>query len=377
MSTLTDALGAFRVQDLKALVKLVSDRRPNRKAELIAAIGGGMADEALRERWDELNELQRAAVAEAVHSGSGRLDAAAFRAKYGDDPDWGRLPREDLGYPPPGSPEPKKSAPRLRLFLPDRRTVPDDLRESLRRFVAEPRPAVLESSDALPDGTDLPGRRHPRRDGESGPVAVGRAPLQVREMERAALRDLEAVLRLVQDGRIGLTQKKRHPTAASVRAVARVLDGGDFYHDQADDPATGEAVGPMRAFAWPMLLDTGKLTRLRSGRLTLSKAGAALLGAAPGARADAIRALWDAWTWNGFDELARVDAIRGQSGRGRRALTDPGFRRAAIGDALAECPVGRWVAIDEFFRYLRAAGHDFAVTDGDAWDLYIIEKQYG
>ena len=78
-----------------------------------------------------------------------------------------------------------------------------------------------------------------------------------------------------------------------------------------------------------------------------------------------------------FDELSRVEAIRGQSGRGRRSLTDPSSRRIPVSDALADCPVDRWVAIDEFFRYMRAAGHDFDVADDDAWDLYIIDKQYG
>ena len=48
----------------------------------------------------------------------------------------------------------------------------------------------------------------------------------------------------------------------------------------------------------------------------------------------------------------------------------------SIAESLAECPAGRWIAADEFLRYLEASGHDFSVTR-DAWDLYISDPQYG
>jgi len=50
-------------------------------------------------------------------------------------------------------------------------------------------------------------------------------------------------------------------------------------------------------------------------------------------------------------------------------------RRNAIASALVECPVGRWVTVNEFF-HIRAAGHDFEVTR-DLWNLYISEAHYG
>ncbi len=199
-TTLADALGAFRVRDLKALAKLVSAERPGRKVDLIAAITAAMAGGALRESWSRLDELQRAAVAEAVHSGHGRFDADAFRAKYGGDPDWGRLPEDSRLYHPSGTPRPKKTPAWLRLFIPDRLNLPGDLRERLRELVPEPRPAELETLDELPDAVDLMGRRWDRGAREFVPEVVGSERLRSREMERTALRDLEAVLRLVQNG---------------------------------------------------------------------------------------------------------------------------------------------------------------------------------
>ena len=58
-----------------------------------------------------------------------------------------------------------------------------------------------------------------------------------------------------------VSDKKRQPTAASQKAVAEVLAGGDFYtvEDQEewkDDPAFDLTI---KAFAWPMHLQAAGL----------------------------------------------------------------------------------------------------------------------
>ena len=53
------------------------------------AIIHSMAGDRLRALWESLDELQQAAVAEAVHSSSNHFHAGQFRSKYGKDPDWG------------------------------------------------------------------------------------------------------------------------------------------------------------------------------------------------------------------------------------------------------------------------------------------------
>lgn len=77
-----------------------------------------------------------------------------------------------------------------------------------------------------------------------------------------------------------------------------------------------------------------------------------------------------------LDELSRIDCVKGQTGKGKHGLTAVSSRRDAIADALAECPVGSWIATEEFFRFMRASENDFAVTR-NAWNLYIAELQYG
>jgi hypothetical protein len=55
-----------------------------------------------------------------------------------------------------------------------------------------------------------------------------------------------------------------------------------------------------------------------------------------------------------LDELARVECVKGQTGKGKRGLTAVSARREAIADSLAECPPGGWIATEEFFRYMQA-----------------------
>jgi hypothetical protein len=222
------------------------------------------------------------------------------------------------------------------------RTLPIDVRDRLREVVPAPVASRVRPS-AEP----------------SGAIVV--------KTEHAAQQDVMAVLRLAEAGTLRISSRTRRPTAATVRAVGNVLEGGDFYPDEDD-------VGAIKAFAWPMLVQAAGPATIAGSRLALTRAGTRALTGEPSA------ALARAWTnWQSttlLDELSRIDAIKGQQGRGRRGLTAVAGRRAMIAAALSECPVGRWVSVDELFRHMRAADLDFAVTR-DAWGLYLSEPEYG
>ena len=51
-------------------------------------------------------------------------------------------------------------------------------------------------------------------------------------------------------------------------------------------------------------------------------------------------------------------------------------RRVANEEALRHCPVGRWLAVDEFSRYMRAANFDFSGVH-EPWSLYVCSRDYG
>jgi hypothetical protein len=334
--TLAEALDAsLSVGGLRKLSALFPGRSPTRKGELVEHVVGQLAGDGLRAAWERLDELQRAAVAEVVHGPSPVLDRARFHAKYGAEPAWGSVSEWARGEP----------ATPLRLFLHGAGVLPDDLKRQLSVFVPAPRTATIASSAELPEEMHL----------------------TVRETERTAQLDLLRVLRAIEQGKVSVSDKTRRPSAAAVRAVAEVLAGGDFY-DLDGEP------GPIKAFAWPLLVQAGRLAELAGSRLRLTRAGHNALLAPP---SGTLRVLWQRWLdATLLDELSRIDAIKGQTGKGKRSLTALAGRRAAIRDALAACPAGRWIAVGELFRFMRASGHDFAVTR-DRWPLYVADPQYG
>jgi hypothetical protein len=328
MPTLRLALEAETVPELRAVASLITPRPPTRKAELVTLIAAHLGDAArLAAVLASLDDLGRAAVAETVH-GNGQLDTDAFRAKYGG------LPSGDGWF--------------LGLFH-GRGRIPTDLRERLRPLVPAPPPARLRGLDDLPL--------------DAAPGDPDRPPDTVRATERAAQADLRAVLRLCETGKLRCSETTRRPAAATVKAVAEVLDEGDFYADEA-----------IAAFAWPLLVQAGGLAELAGGRLQLTARGRRGLEGPPHVT---LRHLWERWLQHGIiDEFSRVEAIKGQQAAGGRNLTAVAPRRQAVAAALAEAPPDRWVPVDGFFAFMRASQRSFEVAR-DPWRLYIEDPQYG
>jgi len=353
--TVEAALASLTVARLKQVGAVVSIGAGNRtKAKLAARIAAELDGEGLKALWGRLGELDRAAVAEAVHGSDGCFDAAQFRAKYGGDPDWGA--RDSWGSRSAASP--------LHLFIHDD-VIPDDLLARLKSFVPPPAAASMRTCQDLPAAIERRVRAYDfatRRTAERSESV----PLVVNDRESAAGAELAAVLRLIDAGKVGVSDKTRRPTTAAVRAVTSVLDGGDFYED--------EAIGSIRGFAWPLLVQAGGLAERGGARLRLTPAGRRALGEPVAAT---LRRVWERWLGTRLlDELNRTSAIRGQTGKGKRGLTALAERRQTLAGALAELPLGRWIEVDELFRFMRAAGHDFDVTR-DLWSLYVGDPRYG
>jgi hypothetical protein len=252
--------------------------------------------------------------------------------------------------------------------------MPEDLKARLLAFVPEPREAAIAALDELPAvygrpffcwNTEL-------RKREEG---IEDVPLIAHETELAAQRELVSILRLVDGGKVSVSDKTHRPSASTIEAIIPILEHGEYYQPVLPkNEWSDENAGPIRAFAWPMLIQAGGLVQLSGKRLQLTKAGRKAL-AEPAA--GSIRTLWTKWLKSTIlDELARVDCVKGQTGGGKRRLTAVSDRRTSIAISLAECPPGKWIAADEFFRYMDATEDEFWVTR-DPWTLYIGELQYG
>jgi len=363
--TLTKALFEYmNADEIKKLARLIGSRVPTRKAELVEHIVRHLEGDRLRTVWQGMDELQRAAVAEVVHSEGTMFHSDRFRAKYGRLPAWGSID----AYRRDEEPTP------LRFFFYGNAVMPDDLKKRLEAFVPRPAKAKVKSLEQVPDAYDRPydywNSKTKKR--EKGTEAI---PLVVRKSEQPAQRELLSMLRLIDAGKVAVSDKTRKPTTATIKTITTILEDGDFYpHEPPKNKYHDENAGPIRAFAWPVIVQAGKLAKLSGKRLELTKAGRKGMS---DPAAGTIRGLWSKWAGTTIlDELSRIDCVKGQTGKGKRGLTALAGRRDAVWASLAECPEQCWIAVEEFFRFMRASGNDFAVTR-NPWNLYICELRYG
>jgi hypothetical protein len=347
--TLKDILGWLTVRELKHLVCHVPGTDSSmRKDRLIERVLAGMRGPGLKAIWSGLDETQQAAVAEAIHHPNCEYSAQRFSAKYR------RVPAFILDEDKAHYYDRRKSA--LALFIHEMRGepypfVPSDLAVRLREFVPPPSPVTLKSTEAPQPG----------------------AGLTLRLTEREAAQEVVVMLRTLEQARIQVGEKTAQPSGAALRLLSEKLAGGDFYPWGEKKDKWSQEIGPIKAFAWPMLLQAGGLASRAAGRLALSPAGIKALSTPP---AQVLCGLWHKWTKSPLlDEFSRIDAIKGQNSSGR-VMTAVAGRRATIEGALRECPPGRWIALDEFSCFMQATDRLFEVTH-DPWKLYLAERQYG
>ena len=371
LATLEEGLNFHTVDELKKLLKLLPIKeRPTRKAELVDAIARCLRSPNLKKLWKELNALQQTAVAEAVYMTEGRYLPEQFQSKYGELPEWeSRAARYrynqpasllDLFFYPLGS------------YYGAGDILPEDLRRQLKAFVSKPKSLTIESTDQPPESIQVEFLSFDyalrKRTKTVDTVPVVRCPT-----EQAAQQDLLAVLRLVHLGKVSVSDKTLMPGKAALKAIAPLLQGGDYYSD-IEQSADYDPIGDIKPFAWVMLLQGGGLAQLDGKKLQLTKAGQKAMSANP---ANTLKAIWKKWLKTTLlDELRRTETIKGQTGKGKRGLTAVSGRRKHIVDILSQCPTEQWVEYADLKRYLIASGQSFEVSRSPE-TLYISEPGYG
>jgi hypothetical protein len=266
-----------------------------------------------------------------LHAKNGVFDKAKFRAKYGKLPDgldsYG-------GY--------KKAPSVLSLFLypgDAGLTVPQELFDLLLKVTSKPEPFRLASTAELPASFEQVVEHHEWQEGDEGitvrargaifriprqettrSLEINKIPIVKREMEFAAQEDCLTVLRLIANGKVSVSDKTLRVTPAAARELAAHPEDGDYYYyyEPSAIKADGdETVGPIKAFSWPLLMQVAKLAEVHGKKLALTKAGLkALSDPAP----ITLKEIWHRWNKGTFfDEFQRIDAIKGQGGKGSQA----------------------------------------------------------
>lgn len=358
LPSLGESLIAMTADDLKWYVGALPGRTPTRKADLVDALQTYLLDPAqLRRFWADLTPEQREAVADVVHNNGGRYDAEVIGAKY-PGVAAPRTPRSSYGYS--YHRQPPTTFDLLFCHVYDVGTfIAPDLAALLRQLAPAPGPTTLAARDDPP--VELAGAGQEWRD-EPPEVFVT-------ETERAAVHDLTATLHLVHEGKAAIGATTRLPSLGTLKQLRQRLLLGDYFDA---DYTYERAEDAIRPFALLMLAQAAKWAApdgAKGSRLALTKSGQALL--AGGVEARHVRQAWQAWVKTGLlDELSRVRAIKGQGSKSVR-LTKPAERREALDAALRACPPGRWVALADFFRYVRAERLSPAIERNQYSGLYV------
>jgi hypothetical protein len=340
-------LDSLNVDELKKLASVICPgQKLTRKADLISSLSDTLANvDVLRQLWEQLDDTQKMAVSEGVYSARRAIDPTKFKAKYGQLPDMGA---RDWGFRYGRNPH--SPPPILRFFFPAG-YIPEDIRKLLLTFVPKPPQNALQTLDELPDISII-----------------------ARNTACGALQDLLTMLHLIDSGKLLVSDKTLRPSRTAMDTISANLTDGDLYDLQSGDANPDRQIGHIKAFAWPLLLQAANFVQAKPSRLALTSAG---LRARSSSRHEMIRQIWDCWLGSRFfDEFQRIEAVKGQTGKGRKSMTPVAGRRAAIVEGLKQCPPNRWVRVTELSRFMQAEGINFLVSD-NPWSLYISDPQYG
>jgi hypothetical protein len=363
---LLEALNNENSDELQKRIRLldVSARDcPKRKADRVEYLRGYLLSTGLHFQIAQMSEAEQTMVADVVHNQSGYVDEARLLARYGSIPS-GYLQAQP-GYWSQwyGQSKPKSVKSLLGLIF-YRQCIPVELRDRLKKLLPRPEQdrVTVTGSDALPTTVE-------------GSSDSGELPVYRRNMELAAHQDLYTVLRLIDQGGISVSEKTHVASAASMNRISAELYEGDFFaeDDEDMDDVYRDKLSPMRAYAWPLIVQAGGLAKRTGNKLQLSAKGRKVLQRKIPFEV-AIAALYQSWRDKGkIDEFRRINRIKGQTRRGRghkgSGMTPPQERRHALEFQLQSGPAGEWMQVDEWFR-LNALGA-FSLEMADEYRLQV------
>lgn len=350
-----------------------SRQTPTRKGERVEFLLSYLLNTGnLKKIIKQLNTDELAMVSEVVHSHNGVVMEEALRARLGSLPagylqDKPRYGRKRLGEK---SPERVNSMIGTLLFG---QKIPDDLCSKLATLLPEPEAdRAVTTADHLIDEMLS---ASPTKTLHNG------LPLYQYHGEAAAQHELYAALRLIELGKVTVSEKTLSPTAATTRKMGAELYCGDFFSEKDEelDNVYKDKLSPIRGYSWIQLIQQSGYSRRSNGKILLSSRGKALFQRNT-SFADGIKQVYQEWCQqNKVDEFARINRIKGQQRKGRHnnpMLTPPASRRMALNTLLRETPGGEWIQIDEWLRFIRASRNPPVVSD-NPWALYLVDAHYG
>ena len=356
------SLAEFTIDELKPLLTINKNLFPDnlvpkitKKDDFVNSLSSLFSSqEVLKKFYRTLSTLEQSTLQEIVHTSNGHFYPEQITAKYGTSPKMRVSYRDkDTQISP------------LAALLSKANTLPLDLLLRLKGMIPSPKKTAMQGLHNLPETFSIQ-KRSSTQD----------LPLIIHETEAAALSDLTALLALCENGSISVGETTGNVSTAGAAKIQAMLSSGDFYDKNETAPDSYDTpFGTLgiRSFAWPLLLQAGKIAKVEKNKLVFSKSGKKALHPP---KHEVISDLFEAWlTYKDFHELSRIDVFKGQKSKGH-PLYKASPAREMIAQALAELPSEKWVLIDDFFSFIIASKLNFEIAK-NPWALYISDPEYG
>lgn len=347
MNNFIDLIEHATVDELKLRIKSLpfTCSIPSRKAEVVNKLWAAITNpNNVQLIWESLSQVQQLALQEAVHNQDGYMDGFVFYAKYQkahpSTKNWS-------GYRARENKNDVKLSP---FFYPDRRygsptRIPDDLLLFLKSHIPQPPEFFLPTT------------------------TVDSEELVILETQQYTESELNTLINTIKDKKLKVSAKTGLPSKALLKNLSQQLN--ELYQDQSGDD---ESVKNIKAFGWIQILRAASwIKETAAGELQINVKKAPLQQR----QCDTLKALLCDWQERSkFDEFSRITEVKGQKGKGQKYFTPAKSCREACIESLKHCPVGEWVAFDDFLRLMAVKDQYILVTYEPDY-LYIIDSVYG
>lgn len=374
MDTFLTTLNQLTVSELKQRLPLLQDgRKPTKKIDIINYIHNDILQNH-QSYWNKLSSLEKKAVAETMYQvpdekGDLGFNAYRFKAKYDELPQY-FIRRYSYSL---GANKKKEKISYLPIFF-YYGAFPHGLYSLMQHYVEKPEALGIATiaEDKLPKTI-----HHDLHDyHKKGTQAISDPQVKIYCSEERVVYEIETLLRFVETGKCTVSEKTLRATTATLGKIDELLLEGDYYLPEDDwnlPKYAGSTIHPIRAFAWPLLLQASGLAKRVGKKLQLTAKGKKALKAP---LHETVLLLYQCWRNKKLlDEFSRIEVIKGQASKGRVMTAIP-ERKKVIENLLQQCPVDEWIPIDNLFRYIKANGSKLQICHQE-WKLYIADREYG
>jgi hypothetical protein len=311
--------------------------------------------------FNQMGMLEKSVLGEVVHNPGGELHFAQISAKYGKYPSLHGPGKGDL-LGELSQTYKQEFCPLLSIVMAKHHLMAKDVQEVYSHFVPHPSAPDPVYIQSLPKSLPLP----------SGELIT---EYTIHATEQSALIDVQTILNLVSQNKIGVSSKTGRVSKSGARIIREALSRGDFYpHDlEASDPYDVQiGTSGIRPFAWPLLLEASNLAQIEGNKLALTRSGRSALKKKPH---EVLKILWERWLKTTIlHEMNRIETIKGQKSK-KKPLYAARSGRESLKNGLTELTPDKWILLQDFFRHLFAQGIEPDIVRND-WALYIIDPEY-